>query len=119
MLNQGVYDQRPDDSHGHQELSQRSPMTPGWLSPNDDRRLRDVFTKPGITFANPDQVHWKRNNNGGIMEPVSPGAPVTTGLMQVCYDDQPMYDRSKIDQCGPVRAFFRAMIAAKQTIVQA
>jgi hypothetical protein len=106
-----------DDPHDGNTL--RAPTTPAWLSPHDDRRLRDVFAQPMITFADPSQMHWKRNNNGGVQEPNTPCAPVTMGLMQVCYDGQATWDRSKVDECGPVRQFFRVMMRHKKKIMQA
>jgi hypothetical protein len=102
----------------HDGNTLRAPSTPAWLSPQDDRQLRDVFGAPHITFADPNLVHWHPNNQGGNMIPVHPGAPVTTGLRQVVYDGQACWDRSKVDMCGPVRSFFRAMMGKKTEIVQ-
>jgi hypothetical protein len=106
-----------NDPHDGNTL--RAPTTPAWLSPHDDRRLRDVFEQPMITFADPSQMHWRANNNGGVQMPNVPHAPVTTGLRQVCYNGEAMWDRSCVDQVGPVRAFFRLMMARKGKIVQA
>jgi hypothetical protein len=92
----------------------RAPVGPVWLSPGDDRRLRDVFEKPYVAFIDPNAVKWKKKTL-----PTVPGSPVTTGLEQVCYDDQAMWDRSKVDQAGPVRAFFRCLMGKKNKIVQA
>jgi len=84
---------------------------PPQLQPADDRRLRDVFAKPYVSFVSPDDVEFADKR-----VPIVPGAPVTTGLGQVVYDHQPMWDRGKVGEVGPVKAFFRCMMAARRKI---
>ena len=71
-------------------------------NPADDRPVSEVFQNPYLTFADPDKVRFKDHTL-----PTIPHAPVTTGLDQVVYDDQPEYNRFTSANPGPVREFFR------------
>lgn len=81
----------------------------------DARSIASVHEQPNIAgvFVNPDDVRQKHHT----LPPV-PGAPPTTGLMQVTYDDQPIYDRFASFNPGPVRSFFRAMMRAQKMVRQ-
>jgi len=80
---------------------------------HDAREISEVFHNPQVGLYDPNEVGQKQH-----MLPNVPGAPPTTGLMQVCYDHQPIYDRGKFDQAGPVRAFFRTMLRQQRQVRQ-
>ena len=76
--------------------------------PADARPLNDVFRNPHVGLTSPDDVVFKDRRI-----PTQPGAPATTGLQQVVYDDQPMYDRYAPCTVGPVVTFFRNLIGSQ------
>lgn len=75
-------------------------------SPGETRHADDLLCYPRVQFHNPDALHFPN-----MMLPTIPGNQnVTMGTAMVEYSHQPQWDRSAVDQAGPVRRFFQGVL---------
>lgn len=72
----------------------------------ENRNVADVLARPRYAVIDPATLHYPNH-----VLPVVPGnANVTCGASMVPYDHQPQWDRTAIDQAGPVRELFRQIL---------
>ena len=73
----------------------------------ETRFVSDALDHPHLSLFAPDALHFPDHTLPTVP---GQGGYVTCGLNMVSYDHQATWDRSRTDQAGPVREFFRGVM---------
>lgn len=74
----------------------------------DNRSVRAVVARPNVMFYDPEALNY-----GNAQLPIVPdnGGAVTMGCQMVEYRDGNVWNRGDVSMAGPVKKFFRNMMA--------